>query len=172
MKPRPIPDVHEVITLALVAGAGGVAGAAMREGAQCGFEWLGQPAWSSRIVVNVIGGGLAGWFVGLSALPEATDPLPVANRPLRRVEHLVLTGFLGGFTTISGFAWDVAAMAQDWREWPVSGSVAMPGSMAGGSPLVGLAIVLVSNGVAGVAAAWLGLALGRCLNQRGRPNRA
>jgi fluoride ion exporter CrcB/FEX len=171
MKVRTRPTWREVVALGAMAGVGGCFGAAMRLGAERTAAGMGQPGWTAHVAVNVVGGGLAGWFVGMVHLQEATDPLPARDRPLRRFEHLLLTGFLGGLTTISGFAWDVARLAQEYGG-PAAESAGSAGATGPLSPAVALAVVLAANGVAGLVAAWVGLALGRRAGRRsarGRP---
>lgn len=155
----------------LVAGAGGTFGAACRAGAMFAARMLGQPAWVAYAAVNVIGALLAGLVVGWLVLPEATNPLQAVDRPLRRREHLIVTGVLGGLTTVSGFAWDVSALVLRAIE-PAPAAAARAAELASESGAAGaerfagaadalpqLALAMAANGAVGLAAAWLGLAM-------------
>lgn len=94
--------------LVSAAFAGGVLGSFARGATELGFGALGLPAWASRIAVNVVGAFLIGClFARIAARDDAGAPagIPHAQRPR---EHLLGAGFLGGFTTVSGMAWDLA----------------------------------------------------------------
>ena len=101
---------------------------------------VGWPGWAARVAVNVAGGFAIGClFARLSSHDSRGVPtgVPAAHR-LR--EHRWGAGFLGGFTTVSGFAWDAAHAA---------------GEGQGGA----LAAVLAANAIAGIAACAAGHAL-------------
>ena len=126
--------------LALAAFAGGIMGSAARGGCEWAFVLVGAPAWTSRVAVNVVGAfALGAIFARLAEHDERGMPLGVPHRNRLR-EHLWGSGFMGGFTTVSGFAWDVA--------W----------SMHHGE-LGRVAAMLVANGLVGIAAAAAGYAV-------------
>lgn len=113
--------------------AGGMLGVALRAALLAPFDGssvLGLA--SATLVINVIGSA------GLGAVVGAIGD----RRPVFR--SFFGTGMLGGFTTYSAFAVQVAGMP---------------------APAWGLALVVVSL-VGGVAAAWGGLILGRALGAR------
>ena len=86
------------------------------------------------MVINVTGSGLAGIVLGLTAFQHRSPTVTV----------LLLTGFLGGFTTASTIAYEAARLAEARRFTSAIGL--MVGTMA-----------------AAVAAGILGLALGTAL---------
>lgn len=98
--------------LAAFAAAGGLLGSAARAAVQAGFEAAGWPVWGAHLAVNVAGAAMIGvLFARLSARDARGMPLGIPHG-MRRREHLLGAGLLGGFTTVSGFAWDVADLAQ------------------------------------------------------------
>jgi fluoride ion exporter CrcB/FEX len=99
-------------------------------------------------IVNVVGGFLAGWIVVRLAVPESSDPLHASTNRRQLTEHWMVGGLIGGFTTISGYAWIVA--------WQVSN----------GAQGWHTAATVVLNGVVGVSAAGIGVWLGG-RNRRG-----
>jgi fluoride ion exporter CrcB/FEX len=123
--------------------AGGLLGSACRALCAQATTHVQWPAWTATCVVNIVGAAIAGAAVGRWLLPETGDPVASVDRPLRHREHLVITGFLGGFTTVSGFAWHVVEQC----------------SNASGSATV--ALLLALNGAVGIGAAAAGMALGR-----------
>lgn len=126
--------------LALSAAVGGTLGSAARAAVQMAFESAGWPVWGSRLAVNVAGASMIGVLFARLSLRDARGvPLGIPHG-LRRREHLLGAGFLGGFTTVSGFAWDVADLAQ------------------GGSP-ASAALVLGINATVGIAACAAGYRL-------------
>jgi fluoride exporter len=50
------------------------------------------------MAVNIVGALLIGWMAGGSSLPA-------------HWRHVLIVGFLGGFTTFSAFSWDTATLA-------------------------------------------------------------
>ena len=86
----------------LGAGAGGVA----RHLLNLALHPLARAIPLGTLVANVAGSFLAGALVALLALRVELDP---------GVRLLLLTGFLGGLTTFSTFAVEIAAMLQDQR---------------------------------------------------------
>lgn len=97
------------VQAALAALAGGVSGSLCRGLLEWGAAALSQPAWVSRIVANVLGAFLVGcWFGGAAGRPGPAPVGPAGTRTVLR-EDACVAGFLGGFTTVSGFAWDVAS---------------------------------------------------------------
>lgn len=145
------PRASEMVALALMAAMGGLAGSAARGLTSAAFLAAGGAEWGSRLAVNVCGAFLAGAVVARLRVPESADPQHLSSLRRRRREHLLITGFLGGFTTVSGFAWDAAVLSQ--------GFDAAPEPVLAAS--LQLAMVLAGNGVVGIAAAAAGLALGR-----------
>ena len=129
-------------TARLVGAAflGGTLGSAARGGTDLAFTAAGWPGWGAHIAVNVAGAFAIGClFARLSSHDARGVPtgVPAAHR-LR--EHRWGAGFLGGFTTVSGFAWDAAHAAGEGQ-----GAV--------------LAAVLAANAIAGIAACAAGHAL-------------
>ncbi|MBU3684184.1 MAG: CrcB family protein [Phycisphaerales bacterium] len=119
-------------TLALLAAVGGAFGSAARAAVQAGFESAGWPVWGAHLAVNVVGATTIGvLFARLSARDAHGMPLGIPHG-LRRREHLLGAGFLGGFTTVSGFAWDVVDLVQ-------GGDPASASLMIGVNALVGIA---------------------------------
>ena len=133
------PSVAPLLPWKLVSAAftGGVLGSLARGAIELGFAALGLPGWGARIAVNVVGAFLIGClFARIAARDDAGAPAGVPHT--RRVrEHLLGAGFLGGFTTVSGMAWDLAH-----------------GLSAG--DLGGCCIIVAANAVVGIAAAALG----------------
>lgn len=123
--------------MAFAAFLGGIAGSAARELVTATVLGAGGSEVAARMIVNVVGGFLAGMYL---ARREA-DPAR-----LNRFEPLVAAGFLGGFTTVAGYALD-AARAYELSDWN------------------GLAAVLAVDGLVGLLAA----ALGHRLTSAGRP---
>lgn len=77
----------------LLAAAGG-AGAGLRALAVLWFtDRRGAPMWKTLLAVNLVGSALAGVLV--SRVASGVEPATI---------EIALTGFLGGFTTFSGFA--------------------------------------------------------------------
>jgi fluoride ion exporter CrcB/FEX len=128
------------VSVARVAGAaffGGIAGSAARQLVTFAVVGAGGSDVAARMIVNVVGGFLAGTYL---ARREA-DPAR-----LNPFEPLVAAGFLGGFTTVAGYALD-AAQACELSDWN------------------GLAAVLAVDGLVGLLAA----ALGHRLTSAGPP---
>jgi CrcB protein len=126
--------------LALLAAVGGMLGSAARAAVHVAFETAGWPVWGAHLAVNVAGASMIGvLFARLSSRDTRGVPLGIPHG-LRGREHLLGAGFLGGFTTVSGFAWDVADLAQ------------------GGSP-ASAALVLGINAIVGIAACAAGYRL-------------
>ncbi len=131
--PIPIATWH----LAAASLLGGLLGSAARAGADWAFASMGAPAWTARVFINVLGGFLIGLlFARLVGHRSDNAPEGITHRQ-RLHEHLWGAGALGGFTTVSGFAWDAAAAIND-RRFAV------------------LALILLANAVVGVAACALG----------------
>jgi CrcB protein len=126
--------MNSVSDLFLVAIGGGV-GALLRGGIDTLAVRFGISAPLATLSINVVGSLFAGLFAVLlvdrSILPEAARPL-------------VLIGLLGGFTTFSTFALQLARMGEAGEALPLL-------AYAAGSLLLGL------------AAAVAGIALGRAL---------
>lgn len=99
-------------TLALLTAVGGAFGSAARAAVQAGFESAGWPVSAAHLAVNVVGATMIGvLFARMSVRDARGVPLGIPHG-LRRREHLLGAGFLGGFTTVSGFAWDVVDLVQ------------------------------------------------------------
>lgn len=115
------------------AGAGGVA----RYALSMGLNPLLRTLPLGTLVVNVLGSCLAGALVGWLVLRLEADSA---------LRLLLLVGFLGGFTTFSAFAVEVAAMLESQR-WQVA------------------AFTVLLHVAGSVLAALLGLAAARTLLQ-------
>lgn len=123
-------------TRLLWIGAAGALGTLARYAVSgLGARWQTGGFPSGTLVVNALGCLLFGllWALGEHRLVIATE-----------TRLIVTAGFLGAFTTFSTFAFETARLLQDSR--------------------LGLAVlnVVAQNGV-GLAAVWLGIALGQRL---------
>ena len=119
--------------LAVAAMIGGMLGSAIRGAVQLALDHVGWTVWGSHVAINVAGAALIGvLFARLSARDPRGVPLGIPHG-LRVREHLLGAGFLGGFTTVSGFAWDVADLVQ-------------------GGAVASATLVVVANAVVGIAA--------------------
>lgn len=124
-------------TVLLWTLVGGLAGSTARGAA----EWicvlaLHAPLWAARAGVNVIGGLGMGWSCAALTSPDG-EHLDRGELP----RHRAAAAFFGGFTTVSGFAWDGASafiVGEHTR----------------------LALLLAIDGAVGVAACALGVWLG------------
>lgn len=126
--------MNTVVGFVAVAG-GGAAGAACRHAVNLLLLNAPDRLPLATLTVNALGGLLAGFLAGwLLSRPDIADGWRL----------LLLTGFLGGFTTFSAFSLDT------WR------------LVEGGNPGVAALNVAV-NVVAALGAAGLGLWLGRLL---------
>ena len=134
--------------LAAAAFAGGIMGSVARGGCEWIFVLAGAPAWTSRLAVNVAGAFALGVVFGRLCEPDERGvPLGVPHRNRVR-EHLWGSGFMGGFTTVSGFAWDVAWALQHGEH-------------------LRLGVLLAVDGAAGIAAAAAGYATALRARTRG-----
>ena len=115
----------------LLVGLGGFAGSLARYGVSVlGARWTtGFPV--GTLAVNLLGCLIVG---GLVPFLEGSPPMP------ERARLLVVTGFLGGFTTFSAFGLETQALAQR------------------GQPGMAALYVAASVGL-GLGAVWLGKAL-------------
>lgn len=146
--------------LATAAFLGGTIGSMARGGAELGCLALGLPAWGSRVAVNVVGAFLVGrLFASLAARDGAGTPVGIPHSNRMR-EHLLGAGFLGGFTTVSGMAWDVAA--------GFLGTGSAGGAATGADP-IGVSVIASANAVLGIAMAALGWSCGLAAKRRARP---
>ena len=120
---------------------GGVAGSLARGSLELAFVTVELPAWGSRIAVNVVGAFLIGCLFARIASRDGTGA-PIGIPHTHRLhEHLLGAGCLGGFTTVSGMAWDVTqALAAD--------------------QLSSALLLLSANALAGMAACACGFVLG------------
>lgn len=131
------PSVWKLVFAAFVGGA---FGSAARGGCEWGCASIGLPGWTSRIAVNVIGACAIGiLFARLCDHDERGVPIGVPHRNRMR-EHLWGAGFLGGFTTVSGFAWDMASALQ-------SGSFERAAVMFTADALIGIAAVAIGYAI-------------------------
>ena len=138
------PERLDSLRLALAAFVGGSLGSLARGGAELAFAAAGWPAWPSRIAVNVAGAFAIGClFARLSPRDGRGVPLGIPHAR-RLAEHRWGAGFLGGFTTVSGFAWDAVQAT----------------GATGGPSAAHLAWILGCNAVLGIGAAWLGWRVG------------
>jgi CrcB protein len=90
------------LVLAAVAG-GGAAGSVCRYLVSLGAVGLGFSSFWGTLAVNVAG-GLA---IGVLAELFVRETVPMPLRPL------LITGFLGGFTTFSAYSLEVVALARE-----------------------------------------------------------
>lgn len=120
--------------VAVVAGAGGL-GALVRHGVEAAIPWQ-QTGWPWAVfLVNMVGCFSIGIATGVLADARARGALvPDWWRPL------VVTGFLGGFTTFSTYTYEVLTLTSIGQWAPAL-------SYLGGSVLLGVGCV------------WLGLRL-------------
>lgn len=161
--------LHRHLGLILLVGLGGALGAGVRVLVVEGLSfWVGAGAMAT-VLVNVSGAFGLGWLLqalvqagrhdGHQAGPEGTN---------RRLLRLGLgTGFFGGFTTYSGFALDTVTLA---GLSPALASGATAGTAAGlGTlgPVLSVALYLAASLVGGLAAAFLGMAVGAAVGRRG-----
>lgn len=122
------------LTSAVLVAVGGAAGALLRSGADALTARLGIAAPVGTLVVNAGGSFVAGLVVTLIA----DRLLPDAARPL------IVVGLLGGFTTFSAFALQLARMGE-------------------GGELLALIAYAVGSVMLGLLAASAGVALARAL---------
>ena len=128
--------------LLLAAFVGGLLGSAARAVVQAAFGSAGLPAWGAHIAINGLGAFAAGWLFARWAAADAAGA-PIGLPHVRRVrEHLWSVGVLGGFTTVSGFAWDAAQALSEGDH-------------------ARLAVILAFNGAVGIAAAAVGWKFGK-----------
>ena len=128
--------------LALAAFAGGLMGSAARGSCEWLFALAGAPAWTSRVAVNVVGAFAIGMlFARLCDHDDRGMPLGVPHRNRTR-EHLWGGGFMGGFTTVSGFAWDVAWALQHGEHARVAVLLAFDGLVGIAAAAAGYAVAL------------------------------
>jgi fluoride ion exporter CrcB/FEX len=126
--------------LIAVACAGGFVGSAARAAMELGCSTVGLPGWTARVVVNVLGACAIGiLFARLCDVDGRGIPIGFSHKNRFR-EQLWGAGFLGGFTTVSGFAWDVASALQD-------------------QAFERAAVLLTADAVVGIAAAALGYSI-------------
>jgi CrcB protein len=119
--------------LAIVA-LGGAVGSALRYASTIGMtRWLGTGFPFGTLLVNLVGCLLAGLIFGLAEERAFLSPL---------VRLLLLTGFLGGFTTFSTLALETVTLVRD-GSW--------------GIPLVSF----FANNIGGLAFALAGIYVGR-----------
>lgn len=119
--------------LAAATAIGGACGSLCRGGLQWVVDDAGWPPWVAHVAANVVGGVLMGvLFARLSVRDSRGAPLGIPSG-LRVREHLLAAGFLGGFTTVSGFAWDVVDLVE-------------------GGDAASAALVLSANAFVGIAA--------------------
>ena len=121
---------------ALLVGAGGFAGAALRYGVGVlAQRWMPAGFPFGTFVVNVTGcfamGVLTAWFERQGSGPA--------------VRLFCLTGVLGGYTTFSAFAFETLALAR-------GGSLAAAVVNAGGQVLAGLCALALGAALARAAA--------------------
>lgn len=112
----------------------GAAGTLSRYGLSGFVQWLaGEKFPWGTLAVNVVGCFLFGMIWTL-----ADDRLIISGR----TRFIILTGFMGAFTTFSTFAFETGGFLRDseWRD---------------------AALNLVANNVVGIAGVFLGIAVGR-----------
>ncbi len=120
--------------LLLLIGVGSALGGLFRYGLDDFVYTIGGHVFPiGTFLVNVVGSFLVGWIAGIWSSGHDCHPHPLKF-------HFLVTGFCGGFTTFSSFAWQVFEMIR-------LGEGQFAGFYAAGS--VG----------GGVLAVWLGLSL-------------
>lgn len=115
---------------------GGAAGALARYGVtQLALRYLGKQFGWGTLIANLLGCFLFGliWSVTVNRGDRA-----------REVGAIILTGFMGSFTTFSTFAFETTQYLQDGRWWSAL-------------------LHLVGQNILGVLCVFLGVVLGRCL---------
>lgn len=128
------------LKVVVAAFVGGMFGSAARALCEWGCVSAGLPAWASRVAVNVIGAlAIGALFARLCDADSRGVPLGIPPHNRLR-EHILGAGFLGGFTTVSGFAWDIAFALQE---------------QAFGR----IAVIFAADAVVGIAAVSLGYSL-------------
>jgi fluoride exporter len=132
---RSTPDPGPGWAAPLVVGVGGATGSVVRYevSRMSAAAWGTAFPWGT-LAVNVAGCALIGLYLALvgGRLPD---------RPLPRL--LVVTGFLGGLTTFSAFAWETVALVRDDRPSVAALYVVV-------SVVAGLAAVLAGSRLAGL----------------------
>ncbi len=109
----------------LIGSSGGALGAWLRTVLRDECVAKGIAPWHALLSINIIGSALAGW-VSASAHDEW-------------LRVLVLTGFLGGLTTLSGMCLDTFVQWRSGRRWTAAG-IAI-GTLVGGPIACGVAAV-------------------------------
>jgi CrcB protein len=128
--------MHSSLTMWLSVALGGAFGASARYGvAALMVRWLGPNFPWGTLTVNVVGSLAMGLLVESLALRFSVSP---------EVRVMLVTGFLGGFTTFSAFSLDTANLIERGATVPALTYVAVS--------------VLLS-----VAALFVGLTLGRAV---------
>ena len=124
-----IPVLMTLQSIALVfvgAGAGGVS----RHLLNLALNPLTAPLPLGTLVANLSGSYLAGGLIGLLALRADLDP---------GLRLLLVTGFMGGLTTFSTFAVEIAQMLQSNRWHVALGAIGLHVVGSIGAALLGLA---------------------------------
>jgi len=106
--------------IVMAAFLGGIAGSAARSLVMVAFTAGGGSGLAARMAINVFGAFLAGLYL---ARREA-DP-----GRLTSLEPLLVAGFLGGFTTVAGYALDGATAIGDGAWSTFVGLVAVDGAI-------------------------------------------
>ncbi|MSQ37048.1 MAG: fluoride efflux transporter CrcB [Chloroflexi bacterium] len=114
----------------VAVGAGAVLGATLRYVVTnwAAGRWGGEFPYGT-LLVNVSGAFVIGMLLAVLAKQTAVDPL---------LRLFLATGFLGGYTTFSAYAWEALTLAQDGAWWRALLYV-------GGSNVLGLAGVWVGS---------------------------
>ena len=108
----------------LAVAVGGAVGSALRYATTLGAaRLLGTSFPLGTFLVNVLGCLVAGFIFGVAEEHGALPPL---------VRILLLTGFLGGYTTFSTFAVETIALLQD-GSWVVALGSLLGNILAGGA---------------------------------------
>jgi CrcB protein len=120
----------------LIAAIGGAIGSSLRYLVSLGAaRWVGTGFPLGTLLVNVVGCLIAGLIFGLAE--ERTGFSPI-------VRILLLTGFVGGFTTFSTFAVETVTLVQDGT-WTLA------------------LLNFLANNLAGVTLAFAGIYMGRSI---------
>jgi len=112
----------------LAVALGGAVGSALRYGTTLGATRVfGTSFPFGTFIVNVLGCLLAGLIFGIAEQRTGLSPL---------VRLLLLTGFLGGYTTFSTFTLETVTLLQD-GSWLVAAGSFVGNNLAGGALAVG-----------------------------------
>lgn len=96
--------MRDAARLSLIVGLGGCAGSIARYALSLAAQRFALPWPAGTLAANVAGCLLIGVVVGVSSRGETLAP---------ELRLMLATGFCGGFTTMSSFVYETAAMIRD-----------------------------------------------------------